>query len=364
MKGIIERAIEYFNTIDSSLEELSHLAEGEITSLPSWAITCRHVAIGYTPSGRICIMKVVPNIPGDGNKIEALEIADQETLEKLISPMDWLSKTFGDSFKSPTIERLEALSEDHFEVIGDLLILPQDENPLGHSASLNFMLATGGAAKLHEYLSVENAKKEALEFWNARNQPSPTKKKNYILETSRILEKLSAIIKRKSWKERKVHRFINEHRRLLLPSHSECYYEHKFSFGDEVRIADFILRREDGLPALMIELESPNHEVFTKKGEPMQSINHGGFQIHEWDMMIRRDPFRNASGEFEFLVEKRNKLVVAGRRSDRHSKILDKNFGDLTIWTYEDFIDQAKERLNNDYASNCKLLGLPESRPF
>ena len=80
--------------------------------------------------------------------------------------------------------------------------------------------------------------------------------------------------------------------------------------------------------------------------------------------MIQKNPNENASGKFNFLLGKRDHLVIAGRSTDRKSKILDKNYGNTTVWSYDDFIDQARNRLNDSYISQCQILGIDEITPF
>jgi hypothetical protein len=60
------------------------------------------------------------------------------------------------------------------------------------------------------------------------------------------------------------------------------------------------LERDAGLPALLIELETPAARIFTKRGEPTKETNHAKAQIAEWVRFIETDS-RNTAGDMAFL---------------------------------------------------------------
>ncbi len=174
---------------------------------------------------------------------------------------------------SYTGTRLESLPDGFFTCMGDML-MTADNNPLLPPAIDNRSLIGWGRQKgLENTFSVSKAKEDAINFWNKRllkKNPS----RSYIHEVTIILERLESLIKRKAFLERRIHRFIHDHKAILLPQHRRCLYEHPLHRGTSVRRTDFILEREQGLPAMLIELESPIHQVFTKSMDLTAPTNH------------------------------------------------------------------------------------------
>ena len=150
----------------------------------------------------------------------------------------------------------------------------------------------------------------------------------------------------------------------ILPNHKNCFFEHKFYLNNEVKIADFVLEREQGMSSLLIELELPVHKVFTKKYDLTHQANHARKQISDWVSFIDKDSARNASGEFSFLSGPKDRLVIIGRGLEHRERLIDTKFDGVTFWTYEMLIEEAKIHWNNHISNQYKLLGLEETRPF
>lgn len=350
MFDLVETVKEYLSVLDSSLEKLSNKYEGKISNLPSWMLAPRNVSIGTTLDGQGVVLKVEQNPELDNDIFHHQIITSEDEMNEIISP--W--KTDFQPGK---------LSSKPFMMVGDLTVV-DEKNPLAVPVKEDKnLVGYGNIEQASNTFSVSSAKSDALNFWNhaLNNQQSSG---SYIHETRVILLKFQLIIKRKNFLERKIHRYINEHRNILLPSFSRCYYEHILYLGEDQRKADFILEREDGLPPILIELENPTHKVFRKDGEPTYQTNHAKNQIAEWIQFIDQDSQRNASGEFSFLTGPKQRLVVLGRGLEHREKLINTKFSDTTIWTYELFLAQAKNRLNEEFASQCRLIGIDEVRPF
>jgi hypothetical protein len=131
-------------------------------------------------------------------------------------------------------------------LMGDMKVTA-GSNPLTIPAlDSRYLVGFGRRKGLYEVFDENKAKQEAIDFWNKRILPKSDQHTSYVLEVRRVLERIQAIIKRKAFLERRVHRFINEHNKILLPNYNNCFYEHVLFRNGEKRKADFILERSLG----------------------------------------------------------------------------------------------------------------------
>ena len=349
---IEERILDYFKTLDKSLDALSLHYEGQITNLPSWVYTTRKIVVGITDNGEGIALKVTPDAELQSDEITVHNIANESDINEIISPMNYKGGS------------LQGLCESGFMLIGDM-VLASASNPLSMPALDNrFLVGSGGRKGFLEVIDVNKAKEQAIDLWNKSNLSNPGQIISYVLKVRDILSKIQAIIKKKAFLERRIHRFINEHKKILLPNFKNCFFEHVLLRNSEQRKADFILEREHGLPPMLIELESPAHKVFTKKMDLTAPVNHARQQISEWVSFIDTEPQSNAQDKFNFLSGPKERLIIIGRGLENKSRLLDTKFDGTVVWTYELFIEEAKKRLNDDYASQCELLKMTATKPF
>lgn len=342
--------LDHFHVLDESVDELSNHNEGELTGLPSWVHTTRKITVGLTGTSDGIVLKVLPDTSLSADVVEITTVKSPHDISEIIAPMN---------YSGPL---LQSLPEDFFVLMGDMLMIVND-NPLLQPALDNRSLIGWGRQRgLENAFSISKAKEEAINLWNNRLLGKGSAC-SYTHEVKIILERLESVIKRKAFLERRVHRFIHDHKAILLPQHRRCLYEHPLHRGDSVRKADFILEREQGLPPLLIELESPVHQVFTKSMDLTASANHACQQIAEWVSFIDMES-ANTSDEYGFLAGPKERLVVIGRGLEHKQRLIETKFGGTTIWTYELFIEEARRRLNNSYASQCQLLGMDIQRPL
>ncbi len=57
-------------------------------------------------------------------------------------------------------------------------------------------------------------------------------------------------------------------------------------------------------------------------------------------------------------------MVVIGKGFADRERLIDIKFDGVTFWTYSILLEEAKTRWNNHIASQYKLLGLKEVKPF
>jgi hypothetical protein len=151
----------------------------------------------------------------------------------------------------------------------------------------------------------------------------------------------------------------------MLPPHKRCFIEVRLSRGEEAKKADFILERETGMPALLIELESPHLPLFKQNGEYTANANHAREQIREWVEFIDDEP-TNRRGEFAFLAGEKDRLVVQGERLEFREKMNSSKGSDTTMWTYDMLLQEAKERCHAELVSLHVMMGRDpgEVQPF
>ena len=343
--------IEYFQILDDSLDVLSQHNEGKLQNLPSWVLQKRRIEIGVTPDREGVVLKIDPDDRLEDDEFLMTEIVTAEDASKIIDPMSFQGRL-------PNNE-----PENNFILIGGLSVVEANNQLAAPVLDNKFMLGWGRTDGFFNSFNHEKAKEEAITLWNNALNDS-NERKNYVQSINGILDKFRAIIKRKAFLERRIHRYINDHRSIFLPSHKQCLYEHKLYLGNEMRKADFILEREQGLPAIFIELESPVHKVLTKNNDLTAQSNHARQQISEWIKFVEQNPQQNATGAYSFMTGPKERMVVIGRGLEDKERLIDTKFDGVTFWTYSMMLDEAIDRLNNALASQYKMLGLEEKRPF
>lgn len=341
---------EYFRALDEALEKLTEKKEDIIPRLPPWVLSYREVSIGITQDGNGTAFKILPQSILEEDVVNTRELSDEDELALLLAPME-LNISLRRIRQSPLV------------MMGGMVVFEKD-NPLSPLAvSDPALYGYGSAIGAQDYFTIERAKKDAIDFVNkAVHNVAMTD--SFVIETKKIFSKFVAIIKRKAFLERRIHRYLYAYAYFLLPSHRQCLYEHRIHLDDEYREADFILEREAGFPSILIELESPAKKIFRRNGELTADANHAKAQIFEWVAFIEKDARRNASGEFAFLSGPKERLVIMGRGLDNKDKMLSTKFQDTLIWSYDLLLEQAKSQWNDTIEKQCKLVGLDAFRPF
>lgn len=340
---------DYYNELNENIEKLSLHEEGNLKNLSSNILTTNHFIIGLTDDMKGLILKTQPDATLSSNKLTKVHIKGLQDINNISQPM-----TFQGSLND--LKR-------GFTYIGDVTMV-EANNPLAKPLLNNkFHIGWGSVEEFTKTFTIQNAKVEAINAWNLSKVPGNNK--SYILEVTNIFDKLSSIIKRKSFLERRVHRYINEHKEIFLPQFKNCLFEKKIFLNGEYRKADFILERENGLAPLLIELESPVHNILTKSDCLTFQANHARDQIDEWIEFICKNPNDNCQNDMAFLSSVNiEKLVIIGKGLEKKDKLINKKFGGTIFWTYDMLIEEAKQTMNNKYLSQCKLLNLEQHTPF
>lgn len=349
MNTFVDKILEYFRTLDLSIENLSKMQEKKVTGLASWALSYRDIYLGMCDNDNLFIVKAIPNENlSQDNLITKYPENDLE-LNKICAPWkvsfslsscpkdcsiitgDWLVEEVGNPFAEPTLYSkglFVVCTKNHFDNI----------------------------------FGIEEAKRDAWNMWNSALNKLP-KKDSFIREAEEVFLRFKSLIRRKAFLERRIHRYINSYQFFLLPQHKNCFFEKKLFLGKEYRIADFILEREKGMPALLIELESPSNKLFKKNGEFTAEANHAKHQIAEWVKFIEQNP-ENRKAEMDFLNGDKQRLIIIDKGMEHLDKMIDSKYSDTIMWTYELFLREAKQRLNSIISEQCRILGIEPPGKF
>lgn len=332
----------YFEELDSSFDQLSHLYEGQLAELPSYVFKRRHIFIFKFKNLNYYLIKVFVNNQLSSDKIETGTIWSNAGIWQWSNPLK-----FDFDFDNVKPGYGMVISNINVQETKNINSLPVVDVPL---------LVIVGDDKLEEWFSITSAKKRALDEWNnLGNNLDPNY--SFIYNLKKIFDAFQAILNRRSFVERRLHRFLNSHSLYLLPSYKKCHFEFILRLGDDIRKADFILERELGFPPILIELESSFHRIFKKKDELTVYGNHAGEQIKEWVKFIESNS-ENASGNNDFLRGKKDRLVIVGRGLDCIDAMKDTKFGENLVWTYDLLAYEAKNRWNNLIIDQCKKLNI------
>jgi hypothetical protein len=339
----------YFERSDTILDRLSKGQEHLTASLPSWVLTKRDITLAYDEVRKFFAIRVLPAPELLSDEIHASTITSAEELNAVTAPL--------------------ALAAGSVPPLGIWLADPRVEevgNPMAPPVWSSHLLLgfIGNDETLLDFLSLESAERSAAEQWSAVELGlNPNKSVHEQMQL--LFNRFSALIRRKSFVERRIHRFIRDHGRALLPAYRRCFFEHRLFSGDEERVADFILQREFAFPALLIELENPARPAFREDGQLSQYANHAREQIREWVQFIDDNP-NNRSGDFEFLAGEKNRLVVIGEGLRFIDKMRESARSDTTIWTYDMLLHEAKQRVHDELVAIHEKTGRPPSdvKPF
>lgn len=337
---------QHYRELDASTDLLSHMREGLVASLPSWVLSHRRITVGISAQHRICVYKVVPAPDLQEDAVAVSSVITDAELGEITAPYAI------QSILQTTAEGLALEMGDMSFGSDDTYTMPKE-----------FFCGIRGYCFLDavdERFSLDNARRQAQNLWgNAVNGFPPGS--SFLANAQQVFSKFRCLVRLKNYRERKVHRYINEHRGLLLPSFANCYFEHELRSGTEVQRADFILKRESLFPALLIELESPAARLLKKNGELTAEANHAREQIARWVRLIGQNP-QNSEGEMDFLRGDKQRLIVMGRGSE--SELSDSRYTDTTVWTYDVFLVEAKRNWNRIMAEQCRLLKIDSPPSF
>ncbi|MCA1717918.1 MAG: DUF4263 domain-containing protein [Actinobacteria bacterium] len=115
--------------------------------------------------------------------------------------------------------------------------------------------------------------------------------------------------------------------------------------------ADFVVELPPGERYLLVEIERPIHKLFTAKDRVTKEVNHAQQQVEDWMNRISEHP--HEARETLPGIREPQGWVVIGRRStmtENQQRVLERRNArtqNITIMTYDDLLDRARQYLEN-----------------
>ena len=215
----------YLNALDASVTKLSHMEEGRLAGLPDWIMTERRVTLGVdTLLGGVAVaMRPSPAL--SKNDIHLVLLKTIEDFERVL-----------DSPPTPAKgTRLEG-GMPHgwwpFRLLTGLTLVPVDRPDVNPSVVLPGLEGIGGIRYALRTFEPDRAREAALHFWT-QAKAGVTDERSALLAVQRVFDRFESIISDTGFAERRVHRYIRDHARVLLPAFTNSFFEVSFRLGDE-----------------------------------------------------------------------------------------------------------------------------------
>lgn len=186
--------------------------------------------------------------------------------------------------------------------------------------------------------------------------------KERMTKFSETIDKLEKLLDEdKSQDENIYHEFLREHPELLDFYAERCiskckwYYEgHSNPLNKKYVEPDFVLCYANKTYKL-VEIERPDHQFTTKKGQPTAAGHAPFFQIAEWRDYIGthyktiKDEFPGISSDSPgIVIISRTTEKAFGHNRDAHDYLtmLLRQYRNIKCWTYDDVVKRARTVLN------------------
>ncbi|MEA3029576.1 MAG: hypothetical protein QOG13_901 [Sphingomonadales bacterium] len=145
--------------------------------------------------------------------------------------------------------------------------------------------------------------------------------------------------------KRDIHPFLKEHQFLIYTTPESILSETPIGLGTQYRL-DFLVREPTG-DYILVELENPNRELFTQRGDPTAAVTHAVQQVEDWQEWIEQNIQTVQRVYPEMLAP--TGVVIIGRSKSLSSlqrqKLARRNInmrGRLRIETYDDILSKAR----------------------
>jgi len=164
-------------------------------------------------------------------------------------------------------------------------------------------------------------------------------------------DELKLLLDKNAGCEEKIHQWLNLRENHVFLDPAAVCVRSKVPFGDSV--SDFVIELSDKRYVL-VEIEHANHQVFSKKGEPRNSLTHAIQQVRDWQRYIR-DNIHTVRTELQLLeIDLPHGMVIIGRATGLFSAALgsaktrarntwrDLKARDPAVFTYDELIGRVE----------------------
>ena len=199
-------ALNHFLEVDAALERLSNSVEPGIALLPSVFLTTRKIELAYWQEE--VVVRVTPDAKLDSDTVSSCILKNHSDFVNFHGPY-WMLR-----------QQVRASGDNRFFSSGDFLVDDPSATMALPVYRSKHMLAFGRKDQLTDAFNVDSSKYHALNIWNIGKQRLNQECRNYVNYVNDTITKLSAIIKRKAFFERRIHRFYRRSSRAIA---SEVY---------------------------------------------------------------------------------------------------------------------------------------------
>jgi hypothetical protein len=194
----------------------------------------------------------------------------------------------------------------------------------------------------YESLS-SDVKKWMIDFRFERRKPSAVE-----ATLTAISMVLSEILFDSRTDEKRVHRFLRAYP-VVVDAHGSALFS-EVRLGDDYRIDLAVQYKLDEKRLLLIELESPNLPIFTKKGRVRAPVTHALQQVEDWIRWLREHPHQ-APSQLDTSVPVEGLVVIGRNRNltpDERSRLLHLNgTRKVKLITYDELLDRIEMLIQN-----------------
>ncbi len=151
-------------------------------------------------------------------------------------------------------------------------------------------------------------------------------------------------------REERVQQYLSLKRNKILLEPSAVSITPKVELGSEY-VTDFVIELPER-KYVLVEIEQPGHSVFTQSGRVTAKVTDAQQQVEDWFNWIR-DHSAYAREQILPGLREPEGWVILGRRhtmSDRDRRALagrNANLQRITIMTFDDVLDRARQHLQN-----------------
>ena len=169
-----------------------------------------------------------------------------------------------------------------------------------------------------------------------------------------VLNRFAGLLNDASTSEYDLQKFLNEYPVIISPSFLKVHSEVKW--GGEF-ITDFIIEENspNGSYCTLVEIESPNYNLFLENGDISVSLNHALKTVSNWRQWLRRNSIYAATSlGIKDIDSDSPVLIIIGRKKFLNKNNLkdlsaiSKDFNYKTqVLTYDDIFERAVHWYNN-----------------
>jgi ppGpp synthetase/RelA/SpoT-type nucleotidyltranferase len=254
----------------------------------------------------------------------------------------------------PDVQSLLSVSE---AIRKDFRVASMEAQTLGFGDSaIHFVLRAAASfpddvsAEVYVLTAAENARRtleQALNYSGPRADSGVSSSiESGIGALTNVLNQFESLIDRTGVHEkRNVHPFLKEHDFILFASPDVVSSEVPIGLGTEYRM-DFLVQKPDS-SYLLVEIENPQAELFSKSGDFSAGVNHAIRQVEDWQEWIEANlqtvehyyPGIRAPEAWVVIGRDRNLSSAERRRFFRRNVNMR---GRVAIKTYDDLLQDAR----------------------